>query len=237
MREKTIGILGGMGPEATLLMFAKILEHTPASKDQEHLRVIIDNNPKIPERLPAILGVGENPIPLMVESGLSLIRAGADFIVIPCISAHFFLQDLRKQLNIPILSIIDKTAEKVGNHHQRLQTVGLLAAEGAIRGGLFREEFLKKGIKTLVPEGDDLKQLMSVIFRIKDTKEGFDRQVIRKEVMAISKQLIQKGAEGIIVGCTEISVITNSKDLPIPFFDALTILARAAIEEAGVKAL
>jgi aspartate racemase len=80
MREKIIGILGGMGPEATLLIFAKILEHTPASKDQEHLRVIIDNNPKIPERLPAILGVGENPVPMMVESGRSLIRAGADFI-------------------------------------------------------------------------------------------------------------------------------------------------------------
>jgi len=127
--------------------------------------------------------------------------------------------------------------EKVENHHQRLQTVGLLAAEGAIRGGLFQEEFFKKGIKTLVPEGDDLQQLMSAIFRIKDTKEGFDRKVIKKEVMAISKQLIQKGAKGIIVGCTEISVIINSKDLPIPFFDALTILARAAIEEAGVKAL
>ncbi|MBU1208003.1 MAG: aspartate/glutamate racemase family protein [Proteobacteria bacterium] len=101
MREKTIGILGGMGPEATLLMFAKILENTPAAKDQEHLRMIIYNNPKIPERLPAILGVGENPVPVMVESGLSLIKAGADFIVIPCISAHFFYKTSVSSLIFP----------------------------------------------------------------------------------------------------------------------------------------
>ncbi|MDP3039034.1 MAG: amino acid racemase [Deltaproteobacteria bacterium] len=167
----------------------------------------------------------------------NLIMAGADFIVIPCVSAHFFLQELREQLNIPILSIIDKTVGKVEKYPQRLQTVGLLAAEGAIRGGLFQEEFLKKGIKTLVPEGADLQQLMSAIFCLKDTKDGSDRKTIKKEVIAISNRLIQKGAKGIIAGCTEISIVLNPKDLSVPIFDTLTILSRAAIEEAGSQAL
>ena len=134
------------------------------------------------------------------------------------------MQELREQLNIPILSIIDKTVGKVEKYPQRLQTVGLLAAKGAIRGGLFQEEFLKKGIKTLVPEGADRQQLMSAIFCLKDTKDG-------------SNRLIQEGAKGIIAGCTEISIIINPKDLSVPIFDALTILSRAAIEEAGSQVL
>jgi aspartate racemase len=108
MKEKTIGILGGMGPEATLDFFGKIIQNTPATSDQEHLRVIIDNNPKIPDRTEAILGKGESPVPVMVQGGLSLAKAGADFIVIPCISAHFFLDELRCNLSLPIISAFAK---------------------------------------------------------------------------------------------------------------------------------
>ncbi|MDI6754139.1 MAG: amino acid racemase [Thermodesulfobacteriota bacterium] len=235
MKEKIIGILGGMGPEATLYMFERILANTPASKDQEHLRVIIDNNPKIPERLPAILGAGENPVPMMVESGLSLKRAGVDFIVIPCVSAHFFLKELKQGINLPILSIVDKTAEYVKFAHPNIKTLGLLAAEGAIRGELFQDRFGREAIKVLLPEAADLQKLMAAIFRIKNTKAGLDRKIIKEELKEISYRLINKGAEGIIVGCTEISIVVGPGDLNVPIFDALTILARAAIEEAGIK--
>jgi aspartate racemase len=108
--DKTIVILGGLGPEATVFLFQKILEHTPASRDQDHLRILIDNNPKIPERLPAILGAGADPVPKMVASGLALERAGADFIVIPCVSAHYFLPELSRRLNLPIISMLNETA-------------------------------------------------------------------------------------------------------------------------------
>lgn len=95
MSEKVIGILGGMGPEATLDCFAKIIQNTPAKKDQEHLRIIIDSNPKVPDRTAAIIGNGESPVPLLVEGCRSLQRAKADFIIIPCVSAHFFLAEVR----------------------------------------------------------------------------------------------------------------------------------------------
>jgi len=116
MSEKIIGILGGMGPEATLDCFARIIKNTPAKKDQEHLRVIIDSNPKVPDRTAAIIGEGESPIPTLVAGCLSLQRAGADFIIIPCVSAHFFLEEIQEQIELPILSIFDAIAETIRRH-------------------------------------------------------------------------------------------------------------------------
>ncbi len=98
MNTKTIGILGGMGPEATLDCFGKIIKNTPASKDQDHLRVIIDSNPGVPDRTAAIIGGGESPVPIIIEGCRALERAGADFIIIPCVSAHFFLAEIRSHV-------------------------------------------------------------------------------------------------------------------------------------------
>jgi aspartate racemase len=112
-----------MGPEATLLLFQRILENTKATRDQDHARTIIDNNPKIPERLPAMLGTGENPVPMMIQSGLALEKAGADFIIIPCVSAHFFLPDLRRQMGLPILSMLEETASAIQACHPKISKV------------------------------------------------------------------------------------------------------------------
>ncbi len=100
-QEKIIGILGGMGPAATLALYERIIALTPAQCDQDHLRVIIDSNPKIPDRTAAILGNGESPLPAMAESAKTLERAGADFIVIPCNTAHYWLDELQKEVAIP----------------------------------------------------------------------------------------------------------------------------------------
>ena len=107
MKKQVIGILGGMGPEATLDCFDKIIKHTPAQKDQDHLRVIIDSNPAVPDRTAAIIGDGQSPVPVMVEGCHALENAGADFIIIPCVSAHFFIDEIQQQTNLPILSIFD----------------------------------------------------------------------------------------------------------------------------------
>ncbi|HET6780529.1 MAG TPA: amino acid racemase, partial [bacterium] len=115
MGEKVIGVLGGLGPWATLDLFEKILTLTPAAKDQDHLRLIIDNNPKIPDRSPAILGTGEDPTPALVETARNLERAGADFIVIPCNTAHFFYDAVRRAVSIPVLHIMDEVAASAGD--------------------------------------------------------------------------------------------------------------------------
>lgn len=237
MAEKVIGILGGMGPEATLSLFEKIIANTPATRDQEHLRVIIDNNPKVPDRTPAILGLGQSPVPAMVESGRALERAGADFMVIPCVSAHFFLDDLRAQLTLPILSLVDAVAEELERQQPVPAAVGLLATTGTIHGGKFQERLLKSGIATLVPDGDDQKRVMSVIYRIKATSSGPHREEMRYELQSVVATLIQRGAQAIAAGCTEIPLVLRSQDVPVPFFDSLLVLARAAIVKAGRRLL
>ena len=113
--EKIIGILGGMGPEATIDLFQKIVKLTPAQQDQEHLRIIIDNNPKIPDRTKAILHGGENPLPELIKTAQNLERAGADFIIIACNTAHYYLPEIQKTVNITIFSIMQETALYI--HH------------------------------------------------------------------------------------------------------------------------
>ena len=233
MQEKIIGILGGMGPEATVSLFEKIIASTPVTKDQEHLRVIIENNPKIPDRTPAILGRGVSPVPAMVESGRALERAGAAFIIIPCVSAHFFLADLEAELTLPILSLLDVTVEEVKRRHPVPDTVGLLATTGTIQGGMFQARLRQGEIETLVPDHDEQKRVMAVIYGIKATQPASSREEMRAELQAVCGRLIENGAQGIIAGCTEIPLILGPADLPVPLFDPLLILARAAIIKAG----
>jgi len=235
MKEKTIGILGGMGPEATIFLFQKILENTAASRDQEHARIIIDNNPKIPERLPAIMGTGKNPLPMMIKSAQSLQNAGADFIVMPCVSAHYFLSALQKRIKLPILSMIEETASFIEAQRPKISRVGLLAALGTIRTGIFQRRLEEDGIQTLIAGKQDLQKGQANIFKIKNTKGGYDRRIIRAEIKKIGNKLIKKGAQGIIIGCTELSLIIHPQDFPVPVYDALILLARAAIREAGVQ--
>ena len=237
MAEKVIGILGGMGPEATLSLFEKIIANTPATRDQDHLRVIIDSNAKIPDRTPAILGQGNSPVPAMVESGRTLERAGANFVVIPCVSAHFFLDELRAQLALPILSLFDAVAEELERQQPVPAAVGLLATTGTIHGGKFQERLQKSRMDTLVPGLDDQKGVMSVIYRIKATSSGSGREEMRSELRSVVAVLVDRGAQAIVAGCTEIPLVLRSQDVPVPFFDSLLVLARAAIVAAGRRPL
>ena len=225
--------MGGLGPEATVFLFQKILQYTPASKDQEHLRILIDNNPKIPERLPAILGTGPDPVPMMVSSGQALIRAGAEFIIIPCVSAHHFLPDLRRKIALPILSMLDEASIDIKASRPPIKTVGLVAAEGTMKIGLFQNRLSNEGIQTIIPEGNDRVEVQEYIFRIKDTRAKHDRREIARKFGEIAERMVVRGAEAILIGCTEISIVMDSESFAVRGFDALTILAKAAIREAG----
>ena len=234
MKEKTIGILGGMGPEATLDCFAKIIKNTPARTDQEHLHVVIDSNPKVPDRTAAITGKGESPVPILVAGCRALQQAGADFIIIPCVSAHFFLEEVRQQITLPILSIFDVVAETIIRDHAEIKTVGMMGTTGTITGGLFQKRLAADNIKTIVPAETRQAKVMAAIYDIKNSQPARSRAQITSDLMAIAEDLISKGARGIIAGCTEIPLALNQKHLSVPYFDALTILARAAILRAGL---
>jgi aspartate racemase len=238
MNNKTIGILGGMGPEATVDCFDKIIKNTPAAKDQDHLRVVIDSNPKVPDRTAAIIGDGESPVPVMVRGCHALQHAGADFIIIPCVSAHVFLADVQQQIELPVLSIFDAVAETVTRDHPEIKTVGLLGTTGTVSGGLFQKRLAQEDIRTLVP--DDVMQLriMDAIYDIKSSRPSRTRSEITDALVAVAESLISQkpeGAQGIIAGCTEVPLALRQENLSIPYFDAVTILARAAIIKASTR--
>jgi aspartate racemase len=238
MREKVIGILGGMGPEATLDCFAKIIKNTPAARDQDHLRVVIDSNPKVPDRTAAIIANGESPVPAMAAGCRALERAGADFIIIPCVSAHVFLAELQQQTRLPILSIFDAVAETITRNFSEIKTVGLLGTTGTVSGGLFQKRLAREEINTLVPDDGVQSKIMAAIYDIKNAQAPRTRSEITADLIAAAGSLISRkpdGAQGIVAGCTEVPLALKQEHLPVPYFDAVAILARAAIRRAGTQ--
>jgi aspartate racemase len=234
MKESVIGILGGMGPEATLNCFSRIISSTPAKTDQEHLRVIIDSNPKVPDRTAAIIAEGESPVPILVAGCRALQKAGADFIIIPCVSAHFFLDEIQQQIALPILSIFDVVSETITSVHPQIKTVGLMGTTGTINGGLFQKRLAVEGIEIMVADESQQSKVMEAIYDIKNSQPTRSRAQITSDLVAVADGLISKGARGIIAGCTEIPLALKQQHLSVPYFDALTILARAAIFKAGL---
>jgi len=238
MNEGVIGILGGMGPEATAFLFQAIIKNTEAARDQDHIRVLVDSNPKIPERVPAILCRGKDPLPMMLETAKNLERAGADFIVIPCITAHYFIRELSKGVAIPVISIIAEVAEEVGRRLPDIERTGLIATTGTIQARLFQDRLSVKGIEVIVPSPEEQEHLvMSSIYGESGIKAGYTSGKNRRNILKVSKALISRGAQAIIAGCTEIPLVLKESDLEVPFLDSLNILAVTAIRQAtgGIK--
>jgi aspartate racemase len=227
-----------MGPDATLDLFKKIIKNTEAARDQDHLRVFINNNPKIPDRSPAILGLGENPLPMIIESAKNLELVGADFIAIPCVSAHYFIKELRDRIAIPVISIIDKVAREIEKQLPDIKRIGLIATTGTIRAGLFQDRLGEIGVEVLVPPPKDQENIiMSAIYGESGIKAGFISLENNVKILKASNALIEKGSQGIIGGCTEIPLVLQQNDIAVPFFDSLNILALASIRAANRTSL
>ena len=229
MPEKIIGILGGMGPEATIDLFYKIIKFTPAEKDQNHLRIIIDNNPKIPDRTAAILGKGKNPLPALQETAKNLEKAGADFIIIPCNTAHYFLSSIQESVKIPILNMIEETVKETQKKNSSIKKVGLLASIGTYKTKIYHQHFKKFNIEVISPEEKDKEEVMKAIYAVKagDLSEG-----IKISIFKIAQKLIDKGSEALIAGCTEIPLILKEGDVSVPIIDPTRVLAETAVRKA-----
>jgi len=234
--EKVIGILGGMGPEATLDCFGKIIKNTPAKTDREHIRVVIDSNPRIPDRIAAILDDGESPVPALVAGCRGLEKAGANFIIIPCVTVHFFLPQIQAGSPLPVLSIVDAVVDTINRDFHETKTVGLLGTVATVESGLFQKRLAKEAIDTLVPDSAHQSKIVVAIKNIKDIQPSRTQSEITNDLIEAARSLIDRepdGADAIIAGCTEIPLALGQKHLPVPYFDSLTILARAAIRRAG----
>jgi len=228
--EKIIGILGGMGPEATADLYMRIIRATKVQRDQDHHRVIIDSNAKIPDRTPAIQGKGPSPLPMLVETGLNLQRAGADFLIIPCNTAHYFHGDLQKKLKIPVLHMIRLSAEKTHVKHPGVKKAGLLASDGTLMSRLYQESWEKQGIEIIEPRVETQRNVMKAIYQY--IKRG-DLEPGRKLLRDASLELIEAGAQAVICGCTEVSIVLHDGDLSVPVLDPLQDVAEEAVRLAA----
>ncbi len=224
--EKIIGILGGMGPLATAELFRRIVEKAPAEKDQDHPRIIIYNNPKIPDRTAFILGKGPDPRPELIDSAKKLQEWGADFIIMPCNTAHFFAETIQKAIDIPLVSMVEKTADRIKD--MGLKKVGLLATDGTVKGLVYHRALLKRGINVAVPPEKDQAKVMRGIYS--GVKAG-NLRLGRRLILSVARKL-EKRVEGIIAGCTEVSVALKPEDLSVPLIDPMDVIAEEAVRLA-----
>ncbi len=229
MTHKTIGVLGGMGPWATLDFFEKILRLTPAKTDQEHLRVIIDNNPKIPDRSPAIVGNGEDPTPALVASARTLQQAGADFIVIPCNTAHYFYERVQNAVSIPVLHIMEEVASTAREEVPSARVLGILATAAAVSSGLYARACARRGIEVVNPDPGGQQVVNRAIYAVKAGQMGPE---ITAGLRKIADGLVERGAQALVLGCTELPFVLKPRDVRVPLLDSNQILARAAVRFA-----
>ncbi|MGQ9507204.1 MAG: aspartate/glutamate racemase family protein [Candidatus Bathycorpusculaceae bacterium] len=235
MKEKVIGILGGMGPEATADLFIRIIRETPAKKDQEHLRIIVDNNPKIPDRTAAILGEGASPLSEMIKTAKNLEKAGADFIIMPCITAHYYYEKLKKSVKIPILNMIELTAQTLSKNFPKANKAGLLGTTGTVKSKLFNNSLKKFDVEMIYPSETFQNMIMKAIYDYIKTGKILEG---KKIVVDVANHLIESGADIIICGCTETSLVLKNGDITKPVVDPMQILAQTAVKVAlGKKSI
>jgi len=230
---KTLGVLGGMGPEATAYFLDLIVGNTAAAKDQEHVPVIVYSLPQIPHRTDAILHGGRSPLPMMKHGADILARAGADFLIMPCLTAHHFLPKLAAGRPIPFVDLIAEAAAEIRARRPHIRRIGLLATAGTIESRLFHEALEPSGTTVLTPSKKDMKRLMSAIYGKQGIKSGVTTGRPRQTVLAVAAALVRRGAQAIVAGCTEIPLVLQARDLPVPFIDPMRVGARACVLKAG----
>ena len=226
----TLGVIGGLGPIATAHFMELVIRMTEADTDQEHLDMILYNRPSIPDRTGYILDPSKpNPLPEMIRVGNALARQGAKLIAIPCMTAHYFHRDLTRYIETPIVHAIHETAVHLKKHG--ITKVGIMATDGTVRSKLFQQELQKHGITPVIPGEQGQKCVMSVIYD--DIKANRPAEMDKFDFAA--KDLREQGAEAIILGCTELSLVKRDYPIGAGYLDAMEVLAQTCVRMCGGK--
>lgn len=229
-QEKRLGILGGMGPQATQIFYQWILDRTDASCDQEHIPALILSDTAMPDRTAAILSGAEGPVfqRLLADAQL-LERSGCTAIAIPCNTSHYFVPRVQEQISIPILHMPRLTVERLRRMGKK--KVAVLATDGTHHVGVYRDACREAGIEPVVPDGETQKLVMSIIYdEIKQGERGS-----RGKFARIDHEVRAQGCDGAILGCTELSVYRDYHGLPDFYIDAMEVLAEESILACGKK--
>lgn len=230
--KKTIGILGGMGPMATADLFRKITACTGAAGDNDHIRVYIDSNASIPDRTAAILNGGEDPVPAMADALRHLELCGADCVIMPCNTAHYFLPRLAPLTELPFLSMIDAAAKACRERFPG-KTAGILATTGTLAAGLYQNALTAEGVPFLVPDEGEQAALMRVIYQ--GVKAGAPPSRYRGDFLSVTEAMSARGAGCFLLACTELPLAAEALELDLPRVDPTEELAKAAIRFCGYR--
>jgi aspartate racemase len=222
--KKSIGIIGGMGAAATCDLFNKVITMTDAKSDQEHIHIFIDCNTNIPDRTKAILGRGEDPVPEIVRSGIRLQSMGADVLVMPCNTAHYFYDRITPFFDIPLLNMLKLTAQEI--KEREICKIGLLATDGTIKSGVYHAVLAEAGIDLVIPSPEKQTSVMDVIY---NGIKASNRDIDLTEFYCAIDELFEQGAEILILGCTELPVAFDVFHIDRPVIDPTAVLAAAAI--------
>ena len=221
----TVGVLGGMGPDATVDFMDKVIAATPAGSDQQHIHMLVDHNPHVPDRTAAILGDGTDPGPVLATMAQQLQQVGADFLVMPCNTAHAFQSAIEVALGVPFVSIIDETVAACDSY----EAVGLLATHGCLASGIYEKALSAAGVAAVVPDDVETQAFMKLLAQIKQGNRGPE---VGAGMVALAEALIARGARAVIAGCTEIPLVLDSSMLEVPLISSTDILAEATVAYA-----
>lgn len=224
--SKTIGILGGMGPAATMDLFHKIILNTPVQTEQDHHRIIIYNNPKIPPRTQH-----SNPLPELIKSAILLEKAGADFIIMPCNTAHIWLEQIKAAIKIPFFSIIENTVESMLLEKDTTnKKILLLATETTINYGLYQKAFNHTPYEIITPNKEEQNFIDNAIKNVKAGKLASNQYL--QDLNRILDGYKESGISVILGGCTEIPLLFHLFKVDLKMVDPTLLLAKLAVQKA-----
>ena len=231
MTDKIAGVIGGMGPDATVDFMARVIAATPASIDQDHIRLLVDQNPKVPSRQDAQAGTGEDPGPAMAMMAKGLEQAGADFLVMPCNMAHAFAGAVRGAVSIPLVSIIDVTVDAC----RQYENIGVLTTPGCLKAGLYQEALAAAGLAAVLPDDREVAEMMRLVAAI---KTGDRSESIASGMQSLAAALVDRGAQAIVAACTEIPLALTPDMLDVPLVSSTDVLAEVTVAIAtGARSL
>ncbi len=219
-----LGIIGGLGPMATAYFLQLLTQMTDAQIDQEHVEILIHSKPQIPDRTSYILGNSDkSPVTDMVEVGRGLVKQGADILAIPCITAHYFQKELEAAIGIPIINAIDETVKYLKD--RGIDKVGIMATDGTIESGIFQKALEEEGVEVFVPSQAQQKNVMYLIYENVKAGKKLELPIFQE----VSDELLGNGAQVILLGCTELSLLKRDYDLAPLYLDVMEVLARKAV--------
>lgn len=219
-RRPIVGVLGGMGPEATVELMRRVLAATPATDDSDHLHLLVDSNPDVPSRIAALIDrTGPSPEPELVSMAQRLAGAGAQALAIACNTAHAYVPAIREAVDLPLLDMVELTADRIAAMALRHRRIGLLASTAVIELGLYRKALAARGIAVVAPQRQP--EVMDII---KTVKRGDTGTAVRRSFAHVADGLGRDGVDLLLVACTELSVLADSIDPEAACLDSLDVL-------------